>query len=43
MTEDLYQVELFGPARRAIAERIPQSIAIAVLEFCAGPLAENSY
>lgn len=43
MTKDIYQVELLGPACRAISERIPQSIPIAVLEFCSGPLAENPY
>jgi len=36
-----YRVELLGPARRSIAEQLPEVVAAAVLEFCAGPLAEN--
>jgi mRNA interferase RelE/StbE len=36
-----YRVELLGPARRSIAEELPEGVAAAVLEFCMGPLAEN--
>jgi mRNA interferase RelE/StbE len=36
-----YRVELLGPARRSIAEELPEAVAAAVLEFCIGPLAEN--
>ncbi len=38
---DPYRVELLGPARRSVAERLPEAVAAAVLEFCAGPLAES--
>ncbi len=41
MTEGPYRVELLGPARRAVAEKLPEAVAAAVLEFCAGPLAED--
>ncbi|MGH3318632.1 MAG: type II toxin-antitoxin system RelE family toxin [Streptosporangiaceae bacterium] len=30
-----------GPARRAIAEKLPEAVAAAVLEFCEGDLAVN--
>jgi len=36
-----YEVRFLGPARRAIAETLPETVAAAVLEFCAGPLASN--
>ncbi|GHJ49579.1 toxin RelE [Catellatospora sp. TT07R-123] len=35
-----YRVEFTAAARRDIA-KLPERIAWAVLEFCAGPLAEN--
>jgi mRNA interferase RelE/StbE len=35
-----YRVEFTASARRDIA-KLPERIAWAVLEFCAGPLAEN--
>lgn len=38
-----YRVELLGPARRAVAERLPEAVAAAVLEFCAGALAEDPH
>jgi len=31
------------PARRAIADKLPESVAAAVLEFCEGPLGENPH
>lgn len=37
-----YQVEFTAAARRDIA-KLPQRIAWAVLEFCAGPLAGNPH
>lgn len=43
MTDPPYTVRLLGPARRAIAERLPEAVAAAVLEFCAGPLSENPH
>ena len=36
MTGGSYRVELLPPARRAVAERLPEAVAAAVLEFCAG-------
>jgi mRNA interferase RelE/StbE len=38
-----YRVELLGPARRAVAQRLPEAVAAAVLEFCAGALAEDPH
>lgn len=43
MTERRYRVEVLAPARRAIAEKLPESVAAAVLEFCIGPLAERPH
>ncbi len=37
-----YEVVFTGPARRAL-ESLPAGVAWAVIEFCAGPLAENPY
>jgi len=37
-----YRVEFTAAARRDIA-KLPERIAWAVLEFCAGPLAENPH
>jgi mRNA interferase RelE/StbE len=37
-----YQVEFTAAARRDIA-KLPERIAWAVLEFCAGPLGENPH
>jgi len=37
-----YRVEFTGAARRDIA-KLPERIGWAVLEFCAGPLAENPH
>jgi mRNA interferase RelE/StbE len=36
-----YEVRFQPPARRAIAERLPESVAAAVLEFCGAALAVN--
>jgi len=41
VTGGSYRVELLPPARRAVAERLPEAVAAAVLEFCAGPLADD--
>ena len=41
MTGGPYRVELLPPARRAVAERLPEAVAAAVLEFCAGPLTDD--
>lgn len=36
-----YEIRLQPPARRAIAQRLPEAVAAAVLEFCDGALAVN--
>jgi mRNA-degrading endonuclease RelE of RelBE toxin-antitoxin system len=41
MTDRPYEVRFLPPARRAIAERLPESVAAAVIEFCAQALAEQ--
>jgi mRNA-degrading endonuclease RelE of RelBE toxin-antitoxin system len=38
-----YQVRFQSAARRAISQRLPESVAAAVLEFCAGALAANPH
>ena len=38
-----YRILLSAPARRALAERLPESVAAACHEFILGPLAENPY
>lgn len=38
-----YEVRFQAPARRAIAQRLPESVAAAVLEFCDSALAMNPY
>lgn len=40
MTEP-YQLGTAAPARRALAERLPQDVAAAAVEFITGPLLEN--
>ncbi|WP_156251870.1 type II toxin-antitoxin system RelE family toxin [Pseudactinotalea terrae] len=40
MTDDPYDVQLTGPAIRALG-RLPEKLADAVLELCGGALAEN--
>ncbi len=35
--------ELRGPAARALAERLPEAVAAAVIEFITGPLLDNPY
>jgi mRNA interferase RelE/StbE len=36
-----YEIRFQAPARRAIADRLPESVAAAVLEFCEAALAVN--
>jgi len=36
-----FDLKFRGPARRALSEALPESIAVAAYEFCIGPLAEN--
>jgi len=43
LTPERYRVAFRGPARRALADRLPEAVAAAVLEFCTGPLAEDPH
>ena len=43
MTAPRYRVAFRGPARRSLAQRLPEAVAAAVLEFCAGPLATDPH
>lgn len=43
MAEEPYRVELLGPARRALTDGLPEAVAAAVLEFCAGTSAEDPH
>jgi mRNA interferase RelE/StbE len=38
-----YQIRFQPAARRAIAERLPETVAAAVLEFCEAALAVNTH
>jgi len=38
--DDGYELVVAGPAARAIAEALPESVAAAVIEFLTGPLIE---
>lgn len=38
MPEQPYTITFLAPARRAIADRLPEPVATAVLEFCANTL-----
>lgn len=40
MTE-AYELGTAGPARRALAERLPPDVAAAAIEFITGPLLQN--
>lgn len=41
MSDGPYEIRFLPPARRAIAERLPEAVAAAVIEFCAHALAES--
>ena len=43
MTRDPYELGMTRPARRAIAELLPQDVAAAAVEFITGPLLEAPY
>lgn len=43
MTADAYRVRFLPAARRAIADRLPEAVAAAVVELCAGPLADDPH
>ena len=38
-----YQLRLSASARRALAETLPQQVAVAVWEFVSGPLLDNPH
>ncbi|MGH8886132.1 MAG: type II toxin-antitoxin system RelE family toxin [Egibacteraceae bacterium] len=38
---DPYTLQVAGPAARAIADKLPEAVAAAVLEFVTGPLLDN--
>ncbi|MEX1126289.1 MAG: type II toxin-antitoxin system RelE/ParE family toxin [Acidimicrobiia bacterium] len=42
MTEAHWDLILAGPARRAV-DRLPEKVAVAVLDFILGPLLENPH
>ena len=41
MSAEPYEVRVLPAARRAIADRLPEPVAAAVLEFCSQALTEN--
>jgi mRNA-degrading endonuclease RelE of RelBE toxin-antitoxin system len=41
VAEPPYSITFSGPARRAVADRLPEGVAAAVIEFCANALAQN--
>jgi len=43
VTSGPYRVRFQPSARRAISHRLPEAVAAAALEFCAGPLAEDPH
>jgi mRNA interferase RelE/StbE len=43
VSERAYKITFHRSARRAIAERLPEPVAAAVLEFCSSALAENPH
>jgi mRNA interferase RelE/StbE len=43
VTSQPYDVRFQPAARRALAQRLPESVATAVLEFCDAALAANPY
>jgi mRNA interferase RelE/StbE len=38
-----YELVVAGPAARAIAGRLPEAVAAAIVEFITGPLLESPY
>lgn len=41
--QEPYELIVAGPAARAIAERLPETVAAAVIEFVTGPLVERPH
>lgn len=40
---EAFELRIYGPARRALEEQLPVSVALAVWEFCDGPLRTEPY
>lgn len=38
-----YRVRFQAAARRAVSDRLPEAVAAAAIEFCAGPLADDPH
>jgi mRNA interferase RelE/StbE len=38
-----YTLHMAGPPARAVAKRLPEAVATAVVEFITGPLLDNPY
>jgi mRNA interferase RelE/StbE len=43
LTDQDYELVVAGPAARAIAEQLPEAVALAVIEFITGPLVEQPH
>lgn len=43
MSQTPYELVVAGPAARAIAERLSEAVAAAVIDFITGPPLENPY
>lgn len=41
MTGDRYEIAVTAPAARTIRERLPETVAVAVIDFITGPLLDN--
>ena len=41
MTDGPYELVVAGPAARALATKLPEAVAAAVIDFITGPLIEN--
>lgn len=43
MSEPPYELVVAGPVARTIAERLPEPVAVAVIDFITGPLLERPH
>jgi mRNA-degrading endonuclease RelE of RelBE toxin-antitoxin system len=43
LTAAAYDLVVAGPAARAITDRLPEAVAVAVIEFITGPLVEEPH
>ncbi len=41
MNGDRYEIVVAGPAAKTIAEELPESVAVAVIELITGPMLDN--